>query len=84
MAVQDTLQALKELYNYDFENLYYQLIRTMMADYRLQPLTSDIDSACNTKFEQAQIYIMKEQRSDLALPILEDLYLGTDPLSELC
>ena len=56
----------------------------MMADYRLQITTTDLEAASDSKFEQAQIYMLKENRPDLALKIFEDLYLGSHPLAELC
>lgn len=53
LAAQNTLQALKELYNYDFDNFFYKLIRTMMADFRLQHNNMTEELSENTKLELA-------------------------------
>jgi len=91
LEAQETLQSLKELYNYDFENVYYQLIRTMMTDLRLQQVAEESENTeitpdvrlieAESKLELARILLLKENRADLASQIFEDLYMGNHPLA---
>ena len=80
------LKGIKDLYNYDFENLHYQLIRTMMSDLRLRNLSDESDISYDnfdSKLKQADsklglacMLLLKDTRPDLAAQILEDLYFG--------
>ena len=85
-SIQDMLKGIKDLYNYDFENLHYQLIRTMMSDLRLRNLSEEADISCDnfdsklkqadSKLDLACMLLLKDTRPDLAAQILEDLYFG--------
>lgn len=65
MEAQETLLELKDLLNYDYANIYYHLIRVIMADMRLQQISSSDMPAIEyddfeSKLDLARVLILKD------------------------
>jgi len=62
-----TLKSVKELYNYDFGSVYYQLIKCMMSDLRMHSCSEETDASAeqrlleaDSKLDLARIFLLKE------------------------